>query len=117
MSFSKNVPRDLQEHIQALWGAHDSKLHEKYHGLQTLIEKSRKQDFHDVKTMVWQKFQCWKEQLLSQRGKEVLLKTVMLATPTYTMSCFLLPKSLIVKLEELMAGFWWGQRKMERKIH
>lgn len=42
ISFSKNVPSNIQEQIRALWGANGSKLHEKYLNLLSLISKSRK---------------------------------------------------------------------------
>ena len=32
----------------------------------------------------------WKESVLSQAGKKVLIKSVVLAIPTYIMDCFLL---------------------------
>lgn len=44
-------------------------------------------------------------ELLSQDGKEVLLKAVVLAIPTYTMSFFLISGSLIAELKGLMAKF------------
>ena len=33
------------------------------------------------------------------------------------MSCFLLPKSFVHKINMLMAGFWWGDNNGKRKIH
>lgn len=50
-------------------------------------------------------------------GQRVLLKDVVLAIPTYTMSCFLLLGSLLSKLESLIAKFWWKQCKSERNIY
>lgn len=49
--------------------------------------------------------------------KEVLLKAVALALPTYTMSCFKLLVGLCTKLKNLMAQFWWRQHKEEIKIY
>ena len=53
--------------------------------------------------------------LLSER--EVLLKAVIQALPTYTMGCFKLPVSLCNEIESLIKKFWWGQRGDQRKIH
>ena len=57
------------------------------------------------------------EKLLSQVGKEILIKTVVQAIPTYTMSCFKLPLGLCNDIESLIRKFWWGQRGERRKIH
>ena len=55
--------------------------------------------------------------MLSQAGREILIKAVVQAIPTYTMSCFKLPVGLCNELESLVRKFWWGQRGDRRKIH
>ena len=70
-----------------------------------------------IKERVWAKLQGWKEQLLPQAGREVLLKTVVQAIPTFSMSCFKLPVTLCNDIEQLIRKFWWGHRGNQRKIH
>ena len=66
---------------------------------------------------MWRKLQGWEEKLLSQAGREVLIKAVVQAIPTYTMNCFKLPIGLCEELEGLIRIFWWGQRGDRQKIH
>ena len=66
---------------------------------------------------MWKKLQGWKENLLSQAGKEVLIKSIIQAIPTYTMNCFKLPRGLIKELEVLIRKFWWGYSGESRKVH
>lgn len=48
------------------------------------------------------KLNNWKTQFLSPNGKEILLKVVVQAIPTYHMSIFKLPKRLYKVLLALM---------------
>ncbi|XP_019150373.1 PREDICTED: uncharacterized protein LOC109147192 [Ipomoea nil] len=63
--------------------------------------------FAYVGDKVRQRIGSWNKKLLSRAGKEVLLKSVAQAMPTFTMSVFLLPDSLCKNLERVMNRFWW----------
>ena len=54
---------------------------------------------------------------MSQAGREVLIKSVIQAIPTFTMSCFKLPATLCHEIETMVRKFWWGQRGERRKVH
>jgi hypothetical protein len=88
----------------------------KYLGLPTLIGRSKTVVFKEIKERVMRKISGWKEKLLSYGGREVLIKSVAQAIPTYVMSCFLLPKVLCHEMEGLIRKFWWGQRYDEHKM-
>jgi hypothetical protein len=59
----------------------------------------------------------WSDRLLSQAAKEVLIKPVVQALPTYVMSVFKLPFSLCDSLEKHSRAFWWGAGRGKRKVH
>ena len=81
------------------------------------VGRAKKQSFVYIKERVWKKLQGWKEKLLSQAGREVLIKAVIQAISTHTMSCFKLPKGLIKDLEVLTCNFWWGYGDGSRNVH
>ncbi|XP_042965942.1 uncharacterized protein LOC122299620 [Carya illinoinensis] len=117
MVFSSNVSSPMQEEIRNMWGGSAIQQYEKYLGLPPMISRKKANAFSDIKSRVWKKLQCWKEKQLSQGGKEILLKAVALAIPTYAMSCFKLPDCLFRELESLMARFWWGRTENNKRIH
>ncbi|XP_012859003.1 PREDICTED: uncharacterized protein LOC105978134 [Erythranthe guttata] len=43
-----------------------------------------------------------------EAGKEVLIKAVLQAIPSFIMSCFMLPWGLLSDLEAAIKRFWWG---------
>jgi len=57
------------------------------------------------------------DRLVSWAGREVLIKVVTQAIPTYIMGLFKLPKELYHTNQSSIIRFWWGHKQEERKIH
>jgi hypothetical protein len=115
--FSKNTPQAMQEELKDILGVPSIQQYEKYLGLPSLVGKEKLTCFSQIKERVWSKIKGWKEKLLTQAGREILIKAVVQAIPTYTMNCFKLPVTLCKDIEGLIRRFWWGQRDDQRKIH
>lgn len=60
---------------------------------------------------------CWNEKTLSISGKEVLLKAIVHAIPTYVMSVFKIPKNICKEICNAIARFWWGGTQEKKKLH
>jgi hypothetical protein len=86
--FSKNTNTTVMDHLLSIAGVSTTRKYEKYLGLPSLIGRSRVAAFSGIKSRIWEQINGWKEKFLSQAGKEVLLKAVVQAIPTYTMSVF-----------------------------
>ena len=61
--------------------------------------------------------QGWYEKNMSCAAKETLLKAVVQALPTYSMSCFKLTKGLCKKLTTVMSKYWWTGSLDKRGMH
>lgn len=86
----------------------------KYLGLPSIIGRGKKEAFLEIKQKIAPKLQGWKGKLLSQAGREVLIKSVAQAIPVYTMSCFKVPNSLCSEINSMVSKFWWGQKVAQR---
>ena len=98
-------------------GVREIHHYEKYLGLPSLTGRGKKASVNYLKERVWRKLQGLEGKLLSQSGREVLIKAVIQAIPTYAMGCFKLPLGLCNEIEVMVKKFWWGQRGEKRKIH
>ncbi|XP_027121672.1 uncharacterized protein [Coffea arabica] len=115
--FSKNVRIQLKQEICQAMGNMQSVTQGKYLGLPMVVSRSKQQLFGYVKSNVQQRMSRWTNRLLSTAGKEILLKSIALAMPTYTMSCFKLPSRLCKELSSLLSNFWWGESNGKNKVH
>ncbi|XP_039033023.1 uncharacterized mitochondrial protein AtMg00310-like [Hibiscus syriacus] len=52
----------------------------------------------------------WQQNIVSYGGREVYIKLVGQAIPTYAMGCFLLPSGVITDLTQVMRDYWWSGR-------
>ena len=106
--FSKSTSKEEKKEIKEAFGVLKILHYDKYLGLPSLIGKHKKASFDYIKEMIWRKLQGWEEKLLSQADREILIKAVVQAIPTYMMSCFMLPQGLCHEIEFLIRMFWWG---------
>ncbi|KAF5458402.1 hypothetical protein F2P56_022431 [Juglans regia] len=114
--FSSNTKTVCREMILRDGGSVVCGSYEKYLGLPSVVGRSKHNTFKSIKDRIWQKMSCWKNRFLSTAGKEILLKAVLQAVPTYTMSIFKIPKSLCNEINMMFSRFWWGSADGEKKI-
>ena len=87
-------------------------------GLPVQVAKSNKKiTFEYIKQRIWARIQGWQEKLLPKAGKEILIKAVAQAIPTYTMSCFDLSKSLCYEISSMIGRYRWSQQDKVNKIN
>jgi hypothetical protein len=90
-------------------------LSEKYLEMPTDVGKSKNGAFEYLKDTIWKWIQGWLEQLLSVGGKEVLIKAIAQVVPTFSMSCFKLPRGLCQHIKLLLRKFRWGSKDGSHK--
>ena len=112
-----NTSHKTREGISNFLGVLVIQRYEQYLRLPSLVGRAKNKSFSLIKERIWKKLKGWKEKLLSQARGEILIKAVIQAIPTFTMSCFKLPKGLINEIEYLIRKFWWGYKGEQRKIY
>ncbi|XP_019085584.1 PREDICTED: uncharacterized protein LOC109126473 [Camelina sativa] len=59
----------------------------------------------------------WTANLLSKGGKEVMVRSVVTAVPSFVMSCYRLSKTITSKLTSAVANFWWSSSGQGGGMH
>jgi hypothetical protein len=88
----------------------------KYLGLPTARGRQKKGKFQSIKERSSKRLTDYSEKCMSAAAKEVLIKSVAQALPTYIMSVFQLPLTLCDELTGMIREFWWGTEKGKKKM-
>ncbi|XP_042944703.1 uncharacterized protein LOC122278591 [Carya illinoinensis] len=107
--FSKNITRATQNFILFIAGVRSAMTYEKYLGLPYVVGKNKNKTFKGILDSIRLRLSNHKVKLLSLAGKEIYIKVVIQALPTYAMSVFKLPCSLLNEISRATHNFWWGQ--------
>lgn len=108
--FGKEVGHTQKQNVLQALGIEAESKNERYLGLPVHLGMAKSKEFEYLKEMIWRRIQGWMEKLLSKVGKEILVKAVAQAIPTYAMSCFDLTKSLCEEISAMVARYWWSQQ-------
>nr|AAD32950.1 putative non-LTR retroelement reverse transcriptase [Arabidopsis thaliana] len=114
--FGKGLDFRTSEQLSQLLGIYKTEGFGRYLGLPEFVGRNKTNAFSFIAQTMDQKMDNWYNKLLSPAGKEVLIKSIVTAIPTYSMSCFLLPMRLIHQITSAMRWFWWSNTKVKHKI-
>lgn len=103
--FSPNVDLEDRISISDIFGVNQSINTGKYMGLSSMICWKKKEIFAYIRDKVWSKLHSWRGKKLSKAGKEVLIKAAAQSIPSYCMSIFHLPSTLIDEIHRMLSAF------------
>nr|GEY81145.1 ribonuclease H [Tanacetum cinerariifolium] len=92
--FSPDSPEDLQQQLCNLLNVQRMDPKARYLGFPSVIGRNKNELFSFILDKVLHKMQGWKQKLLSQVDREILIISVIQAIPSYVMQCYLLPKGI-----------------------
>ena len=115
--FSPNTRSDVRESVMRALSIRKETMNERYLGLPVYVGSNKSKVFAYMKERIWSRIQGWKEKILSQTGKDILIKVVAQAIPTFAMGCFDITKEICNQISTLICGYWWSNQDKEKKIH
>jgi len=115
--FSQNCSDEMKVEVRETLNIDQEALAEKYLGLPTAVGRSTTEAFEYISTRIRKAIGTWSGREASWAGREVLLKSVAQAIPTYSMSCFLLSKTTYKKMRSPIANYWWGSSVDSKRMH
>jgi hypothetical protein len=114
--FSKNTMVDTRVDVCIILNIMVEALLDKYLGLQLLVGADKSDVFQYLVDRVYQHTQSRIGRTLSMGGKDVKLKIVAQATPTYVMFVFLVPKQICKGISHAISHCWWGDDVINKKM-
>lgn len=115
--FSPNSTQPVHEAMKQTLNIQVEAFSERYLGLPMAVGRITSGTFDHLGERSHGKMQGSSERNMACAGREVLLKSVIQAIPTFSMSCFLLTKKVCGQLTSCMAKYWWSSSIDKRSLH
>lgn len=115
--FGKSCPPEVREEVKEILQVTHESFEPKYLGLPTPEGRMHKGNFQNLPSNLANCMLLCGGSHLAQSGKEVLIKAVAQALPTYVMGVFKLPLRLCKDLTKFIMNFWWGAKNDKRKTY
>ncbi|XP_023633877.1 uncharacterized protein LOC111829331 [Capsella rubella] len=117
VQFGHSVDSNTRAEIQGILGITNIGGMGSYLGLPESLGEAKTKVFSFVRDRLDRHINNWSAKFLSKGGKEVMIKLVASALPTYVMSCFRLPKTITSKLTSAVAKYWWSSNGQTGGMH
>lgn len=114
--FSSKTPKERKGKIKELLGISTEGGTGKYIGLPEHFDRRKRDLFNSLVDIIRQRAASRSSRFLSKAGKLTLLKAVLTAIPTYSMSCFQPPVSICKRIQSALTRYWWHTSEEKRKM-
>ncbi|RLN03687.1 hypothetical protein C2845_PM13G08440 [Panicum miliaceum] len=114
--FNAKGQLEVQQQVKQILGVELSTFEAKYLGLPAPSGRMKKNRFQPLKEKLGKRLKDYTEKNMSAGAKEVLIKVVAQALPTYIMSVFKLPLATCDSMTSIIREFWWGTENGKRKM-
>ncbi|XP_057770939.1 uncharacterized protein LOC130990727 [Salvia miltiorrhiza] len=114
---SPNTSAGFEREVMDVLAVKSGEGIQRYLGLPSFSLRNKRLQFGYLLDRVEKKLAGWSQRDFSAGGKEVLIKAVVQAVPTYAMQCFRIPDAICDGIHRLCAGFWWGDKEDKRRMH
>ena len=115
--FSPNCHIGVRNQLKLLLGLSVEAFNERYIGLPTAVGCINSGTFDHIGERIRCKMQGGYEHMVSYVGKEILLKSVIQAIPTYLMSYFKLMMKVCKYIASYMVLYWWSSSLDKKSLH
>lgn len=115
--FTPNTPEARKHELKQRLGVFSKAFSDKYLGLPTAVGRITSGTFEHICDRVRSKMFGYSERDFACAGREVLLKSVIQAITTFSMSCFRLTKKVFKKLTSCMARYFWSSNIDRRSMN
>ena len=105
ITFGKNVPEERKIGVKKKLDIEQEGGQDVYLGLPESFKGSKVSILNYLRERLKQRVTSWQNNFLSPGGKEVLLKAVAMALPTFTMACFKLPLTVCQQIVQYWRSF------------
>uniref|UniRef100_A0A803PI32 Reverse transcriptase domain-containing protein n=1 Tax=Cannabis sativa TaxID=3483 RepID=A0A803PI32_CANSA len=113
--FSKNTTVAVRDRVCGVMRLSEASNDSFYSGLPCIMGRNKNAILSFLKEKMKKKIFSWETKFLSKAGKEILIKSVAQALPSYAMSVFVLTHEICSSLEGMMARFWWKSQSNSSK--
>ncbi|XP_028105446.1 uncharacterized protein LOC114304489 [Camellia sinensis] len=100
--------RSLREDILKIANFNEGTLPVKYLGVPLITTKLRTIDCQQLIDKITSRIKSWTNKALSYAGRAQLIETILFSMQVYWSSLFILPKKVVIEIENLLRAFLWS---------
>lgn len=113
---SKHICSRRRLRIQHVLGCQARAFPITYLGAPLFKDRAKQSYFEEISNKTISKIEGWYNQYLSFAGKITLIKSVLSSIPIHILSCMVVPKAIILKVDSLLKNLLWAN-KWHRRLH